>query len=117
MDEHGFPVDWRVHPEDPDRQWYLSRSAEHWAIFEAWCNERALKPFPASAKTVLSFILDPPVEGQELCDTWVAITFRHQAYYWVEDTDPCYLLTRKGVDVKQDGTVIVPDEARQAFGL
>ena len=60
LDEHGFPVDWRVHPEDPDQQDYLARSAEHWPIFEKWCEARSLKPFPASAETVLGFLLDPP---------------------------------------------------------
>ena len=118
LDEHGFPVDWRVHPEDPDAQWSLSRSAEHWPIFEEWCEARSLKSFPAKEDTVLRFLLDPPVKGRSLYATWEAIDFRHEAFYWMEDANPIYLLRHgHGVDVKQDGTVIVPDEARQALGL
>ncbi len=118
LDEHGLPVDWRVHPEDPIQQMLLSQSAEHWPTFEAWCNERTLKPFPATEDTVLRFLLDPPVEGQRLYATWEAIDLRHEAFYWMEDANPTYLLRYgHGVDVKQDGTVIVPDEARQEFGL
>ena len=118
LDEHGFPVDWRVYPEDPDQQWALSQSKEHWPTFEAWCNERALKPFPATEDTVLRFLLDPPVKGQGLYATWEAIDLRHEAFYWMEDANPTYLLRYgHGVDVKQDGTVIVPDEVRREFGL
>ena len=117
LDEHGFPVTWRVDPEDPDQQRNLAMSAEHWPIFERWCEALSLKAFPASVETVLRFLLDPPVYGEELYETWIAISYYHEAYYWMEDADPVYLLTRRGVDVKQDGTVIVPDEARQAFGL
>ncbi len=118
LDEHGFPVDWRVHPDDPFQQMFLEQSAEHWPTFEAWCNERMLKPFPATEDTVLRFLLDPPVEGQRLYATWAAINSRHEAFYWMEDANPTYLLRYgHGVDVKQDGTVIVPDEARQEFGL
>lgn len=118
LDEYGVPVDWGVHPEDPDQQWYLSISAEHWPIFEGWCEARSLKPFPATEDTVLGFLLDPPVKGQRLYATWEAVNFRHQAFYWMEDANPIYLLRHgHGVDVKQDGTVIVPDEARRALGL
>ena len=118
LDEHGFPVDWRVHPEDPDQQRFLAKSAEHWPTFEAWCEARSLKPFPAAEDTVLRFLLDPPVSGQSLYATWEAIDFHHEAFYWMEDANPTYLLRYShGVDVKQDGTVVVPDEVRQKFGL
>ena len=118
LDEHDFPVTWRVDPEDPDQQQNLARSAEHWPIFERWCEARSLKPFPASAETTLRFLLDPPVEGPELYETWWAISIRHEAYYWMEDADPYYLLKHgHGVDVEQDGTVVVPDEALHALGL
>ena len=100
LDEYGLPVDWRVHPEDPDQQWNLDKSAEHWPIFEAWCGERSLKAFPASAGVVLRFLMDPPVSGPELYETWEAISYRHEAYYWMEDADPVYLLRHgHGVDV------------------
>lgn len=118
LDEHGFPVDWRVHPEDPDQQLALSQSAEHWPIFEEWCEARSLKPFPAAEGTVLRFLLAPPVRGPRLYATWEAIDFRHEAFYWMEDANPTYLLRyAHGVDVKQDGTVVIPDEVRREFGL
>ena len=118
LDEDGYPVDWRTDPFlDPYFQSFLVKSADHWPIFSKWCEVKSLKALPASAETVLMFLLDPPVEGEDLYKAWWAISFRHEAYYWMEDVDPCYLLRRKGVDVEQDGTVVVPDEARQAFGL
>ena len=118
LDEDGYPVDWRIDPFlDPYFQSFLVKSADHWPIFSKWCEVKSLKALPASEETVLMFLLDPPVEGEELYKAWWAIFFRHEAYYWMEDVDPCYLLRRKGVDVEQDGTVVVPEEARQAFGL
>ena len=118
LDEHGFPVDWRVDPEDPYQEWSLSQSAEHWPTFEEWCEARDLKAFPAAEGTVLRFLLAPPVKGPRLYATWEAIDFRHETFYWMEDANPIYLLRHgHGVDVKQDGTVVIPDEVRRDFGL
>ena len=111
LDEHGIPVSWR---RDPVRdallyQLRMDNSAEHWPIFQEWCEERSLKAFPASEETLLRFLLDPPISGPELCDTWEAVSIRHDAIYWNEDVDPYYLLSSRGVDVTQEGVVIIPE--------
>ena len=118
LDEDGYPVTWRIDPFlDPYFQGFLVKSADHWPIFSKWCEVKSRKALPASEETVLMFLLDSPVEGRYLYETWWAIFFRHEAYYWMEDVDPVYLLRRKGVDVKQGGTVIAPEEVKRQFGL
>ena len=88
----------------------MDKSAEHWPIFEKWCDERSLKAFPASEETLLRFLLDPSVNGPELYDTWKAVSIRYDAYYWNEDMDPQYLLKHgHGVDVTREGVVTIPE--------
>lgn len=112
LDEYGLPRMWRRDwASDETYEWRLRRSAEHWPTFERWCQERGLRAFPASEETLLRFLLSPPVSGRELYETWWAVSFRYDAYYWVSDADPLYLLQYgSGVYVTQDGLVTIPDD-------
>ena len=111
LDEYGIPVCWKRDPaEDPYHRRMLDRSAEYWPIFELWCEDHSLKAFPAAEESLLRFLLNPPVDGPELYETWRAVSFRHDAFYWVEDVDPRYLLKHgHGVDVTREGVVTIPD--------
>ena len=52
-----------------------------------------------------------PVSGSDLHLAWWAVSCRHDAYYWMEDVDPFYLLKHGyGIDVTPDGVVNIPDE-------
>ena len=119
LDEYGFPRMWRRDPaSDKSHKRQFRRSVEHWPIFERWCQEHGLRAFPASEETLLRFLLFPPVTGRELYETWWAVSFRHDAYYWVSDADPLYLLQYgNGVYVSQDGLVTVPDDIQLWEGM
>lgn len=119
LDEYGLPRMWRRDPaSDKSHERRLRRSDKHWPIFERWCQEHGLRAFPASEETLLRFLLFPPVTGRELYETWWAVSFRHDAYYWVEDVDPFYLLQcGNGVVVSQGGHVTIPDDIQLWGGM
>ena len=119
LDEFGVPRSWRRDPStDVMYEMLLSESGKHWPRFEQWCESHSVQSFPASADTVLRFLLDPPVKGRDLYDIWLSINNRHEAFYWNEDVDPTYLLRRRfGVNVEPDGAVNVPRDTLREFAL
>ena len=114
LDEHGFPMDWRQDPAtSPATLSHLEQTSEDWAVFEHWCEERSYKAFAASPETVLKFLTDPSVDRRRLADAYWAIDYRHDAYYWNEDANPCYYVDRcYGVEVAPDGTLTFADHWR-----
>jgi len=86
----------------------LTGSQEYWPFFQRWCAKQGLQAFPASPRTVLLFLSDPPVTGPSLFRAWQAIDLRHSAFYWHTDANPVMLLTIGGVSVEPDGTIDIP---------
>ena len=119
LDEYGFPQTWRRDPvTDVSHERMLRRSDKHWPTFERWCQQQGLRAFPASEETLLRFLLFPPVVGRQLYDIWWAVSCRHDAYYWMEDADPVYLIKHgHGVSVSHDGRVTIPDEIQLCGGM
>src|SRR5438552_2242239 len=88
-DEFGLPLTWR---RDKPMKVFLRLSAPSWPTFEHWCQERKVRPFPASVATVEAFLRDPPVGGHELYEVWRAINARHEAIFWHVDANPVQVL-------------------------
>ena len=119
VDEYGIPSEWRIdHDKDPGFRQLFERSSEHWPIFEKWCESYSVRAFPAEDRTVLGFILDPPVKGPELYEVWFAIRDRHEAIYWHDDVCPyCGLTRNHRVYLRSDGAVEIPDGVLEQFDL
>lgn len=113
-DEYGLPSEWR---RTPPWSTLLEDTAEDWAQFERWCESHGLRAFPASIQTVIRFLMERPVQGAQLYDVWSAIEGHHEAYYWHADANPAFKLrVYAGVEVKPDGTVVLPEEVVKDFG-
>ncbi len=114
LDEYGLPKSWRRDlANDPFHARLLESSNQHWRAFERWCGERSSRAFPAEAETVLNFLTDPSVSRRDLFDIYMAIDTRHDAYYWNEDANPCYLIHfGYGVRLSEEGSVSIADHWR-----
>lgn len=105
LDGFGFPWFWHRMPPD---DFTTSESAEHWSLFEQWCQEQGRRAFPATRETVLDFLRESPVQGRQLYDTWIAVDLRHFADYWHTDANPVLML-RDYVTVTEEGIVTLSD--------
>ena len=85
-----------------------------WSVFSEWCTANHFRPFPASVRTVLRFLLAH--EGDPLlCGYWRAIDVRHDSEYWDSNLNPTMFLRTAGIGCDSTGRFKAPAAAVRAI--
>ena len=115
LDENGVPVEWR---HDPPETILRESQKPIWEAFEKWCEDRGDKSIPASAETVIEYLVS--LESVKREGAYRAIADKHESIYWHTGACPhCELHVGYFFQIGPHGdmTIGILDDFYERFGL
>ena len=113
LDEYGLPVEWR-------HEYDIFRAEHHapWNAFQSWCVDNDEISIPASAETILKYLV--ALKPSNRHSAYYSIAHKHESLYWHTDgCSHCELHVWYKFSVHEDGRMTTgkPEIFYEHFGL